>query len=58
MQKMSDLADLYPGFASEWINTSFGPGSPGLASDSMEWEAGGRSILLHDTGRSSYLAER
>jgi haloacetate dehalogenase len=24
MQKMSDLADLYPGFASEWINTSFG----------------------------------
>lgn len=21
---MSDLADLYPGFASEWINTSFG----------------------------------
>ncbi|MGY3076549.1 haloacetate dehalogenase [Bradyrhizobium sp. LM6.10] len=24
MQEMSDLADLYPGFASEWINTSFG----------------------------------
>jgi len=24
MQKMSDLADLYPGFAAEWIDTSFG----------------------------------
>ncbi|SFI82351.1 haloacetate dehalogenase [Bradyrhizobium sp. Gha] len=24
VELMSDLADLYPGFASEWINTSFG----------------------------------